>query len=123
MDNNRPTTEIVLPDSQAKFNLYTYLRHGDSRKLLAKITDSVEVSTNSEDKKVKVGKIMGSVAVEQEDYALELMTKEAFDKDGKKVEDITEFIYNLTQRDGDILIKKVNELTNSSTLNEESKKK
>lgn len=122
MNNDRPTVELVLPDSGAKFVLYSYLRHGDSRKLLAAITDEVEVSTDTENKDVKVGKIMGSVAIKQEDYALELMTKEAFDKDGNKIENISDFIYNLTQKDGDTLIKKVNELTTNSALSDKQKK-
>lgn len=124
MNDQRPTVEIVLPDSKATFILFSYLRHGDNRKLIRKITDSINITPDMvEGKNATVDKISGGIVVDQEDYALELMTKDIKDQAGNSIVDKIDFIYNLTKRDGKILIDKVNELTNASSLSEEDKKK
>jgi hypothetical protein len=123
--DQRQTIEVVLPECKAVVTLYKYLRNGDFRLLQKEMANSVKfkVQIAEEGKEPEAKEIPGSLIFEDEDRALELLTKEIKLADGTPVTDIKDFYYNLTRTDGEFIYTKANELTKASSLTAETRKK
>lgn len=131
--DNRPVTEIVLPESQAKVVLYQYLTGGqyrDIQKGLFKNTsiDASGLGVNKEERAEVLSKellknVPAAILFEQSELTLQFLIKEIHDQQGTKIDDHKAFVYNLTQKDSDFLYSKADELEQASRLGDEVKKK
>lgn len=123
--DERPTVDVILPISHAKVTLYTFLRNGDFRLIQRRLADTIKfkVQRPNDGEKPVTPELSGGAAILEQDFTLELLTKEVIDANGNKVENISSFYYNLQISDGEALYVKVNELTTDSTLSSERKKK
>lgn len=115
----RQTIELVLPKSGARVILFAYLRNGDFRQIQRKIADQIKIDPANPSKP----DIKASLAYDEQEFGLELLTKEVFNKAGEKIENTKDFYYDLDMSDGEILYAKINEITQGSTLDDESRKK
>lgn len=120
---DRPTTEIVLPISKTKVILYSYLTYGEMRKIRRKVLETLNVDVGADRSQIGLQSISGSVAADMQEQTLNSLIAEVYTGNGEKVEDKIAFVDNLPSQDGDHLYQKVDELTKSSSLTEESKKK
>lgn len=123
--DERPTIEIVLPLAKARVILYQYLRNGDFRNIQRRLADTIKfkVETLEPGQKPTPPEFSGGAAIMEQDYTLELLTKEIIDAAGNPVTNIADFYYNIRREDGDLLYAKANELNAASRLTDESKKK
>lgn len=119
----RPTTELTLPESKAKIVIYSFLTGGDFRKIQRQLLKDLKIT----EKQVQSGNffedISASVGLDQQDLVLEFLIKEATDSSGKKVENIKEFVYNLSIPDSNFLYQTSSKITAGSNLSKELKKK
>lgn len=121
--DQRPTIEIVLPITQAKVILYQYLRVKDNREIKKTILGATKIELDENGKPKEGQEFSGSLGIELQALTYELIVKEAYTKDGTKIESIKEFIEELPESDGDVLFAKADELTKKSELSKEAKKK
>lgn len=121
--DNRPTEEIVLPDSQARVILYSFLTFGEKRKVKRLAYDAIKGTFDKEKKDIELKDFSAAFQIDAEDLALSLLTKQIFNKDGQEVTNKKEFFDTLSDPDGDALYNKVNALTSISDLTPEAKKK
>lgn len=121
----RTTKELILPSSQCKVVLYDTLVSGDFKKLQRKILENIKIDLNSEaaDLPKELKDIPAVVAVDNQEFTLKLLIKEIFDKSGEKIVDIDSFLYNLPIQDSTFLDNNVAEISKSSQLSTEDKKK
>lgn len=121
----RTTKELILPSSQCKVVLYDTLVSGDFKKLQRKILENIKIDLNSEaaDLPKELKDIPAVVAVDNQEFTLKLLIKEIFDKSGEKIVDIDSFLYNLPIQDSTFLDNNVAEISKSSQLSTDDKKK
>lgn len=119
---DRPTIEIILPESKSKVSMYTYLTSGQYREIQKSLLKEVKVDPNKGQDQ-KIGEISADVVFEQQDAICKFLIKEISDNEGKKIDDIGAFIYDLSIKDGNTLYAKVNEIDSNSRLGAEGKKK
>lgn len=124
MDYDRPTEDIKLAESGATVTLYSSMTTGDYRKIQRAVMDGMKVKFDAKDpQNPDIQDISGSVTMDQEEAVLKCLLVRIVDKDGNEVENTQEFVYNLPIPDGNDLYEKVNELSASSSLSKEAKKK
>ena len=117
----RQTIDLVLPESEAKVVLYDKFTHGDSIRVQKLILEHVKLDP-AKGEKHEIGEIPGGVAIEMNELSIKLLIKEAT-LEGVLVTDIDQFIYDLSQEHGSLLTEKVSEISSSSQLTPEIKKK
>lgn len=116
---DRPTTEIILPNSGATVVLYTYLTTFADREIKNVALKNVKFSGGAVNSDVT-----GEFLSEAEDVALKHLVKEIRPKEGDVVtEGFLEYIGNLHSEDGDVIYTRINEITSKSKLSPEDKKK
>lgn len=118
----RPTIEVVLPESKAKVVMFTFLRNGDFRKIQRRLFEGVTIDLKS-GSEPELNKLQGSTALDHQEMVLSLLISEAFLQDGSRVDSLDQFVYDLSIEDANILYAKADELSNSSKLSAEAKKK
>lgn len=127
--SERTTIELSLPDSGATVFMYETLTIGDSRKIqrtmMSEIKMDITADVEGGDNKGSVtsDKISGAIVMDQQEAVLKLLIHKIVDKDGKTVENIEDFIYNLSLKDGRLVYKKVEDIDAGSTLSVSDKKK
>lgn len=119
----RQTINLILPESKAKVILYTYISNGQFRQIQKELFKDIKAPSDPAEIKKVLANMSASRGFDQQDIALRFLIKEAFYKDGKKVENIDEFLFDLRVTDGNILYDKVREALEESNLKPELKKK
>lgn len=120
--DNRPTTEVVLPNSKIKVVLYNKLTYAQHRQLRRIALDAMKFKLDIETQKPDVEDISASFQMDAEDKALSFLVKSASSQEGQEIEP-SQLVDLIDETDGDLLYAKINELTGSSSLSEEDKKK
>lgn len=133
----RLTTEITLPASGARVVLYNTLVSGDYKIIQREVAKlmkidmsaipeglSEEEAQKDRDSRYKeaMKNISGEVVILQDELVAKLSIKEAFYKDGSKVEDIAAFLYNLPIPDGKLIDEEIKKIDDNSVHSEEQKK-
>lgn len=129
---DRPTIDLLLPESKATVTLYQYVSHGQYKELqrqlikgtkidLSKLGDDKE--KNAEILKDAVKDIDTEIALDQEMLLQKYLIKEVHLEDGAIVPDPILFVFNLTIADGNVLQAKLSEIEESSNLSAQGKKK
>jgi hypothetical protein len=119
---DRQTEEIVLPQSGAVVTLYQSLTFGDVRKIKRAALTGMKLKLDAQTNQTEVQEMDGSLVADMEELTMKCLIQKITTKEGTLVEDITGFIDNLTENDGNILFEKVNERSASSSLNKVQKK-
>lgn len=131
---DRPTTDLILPHSKVKVVLHSYLTIKESRELKKIVFRSVKMKMNGDitekeregDKKPEVKAefegMDATFSMESQDLAFKFLVKEVYDKDGKLVENPHEYLENLPSSDADTLFDQVDQITNTSSHSEDTKK-
>lgn len=121
---DRPTTEITLPDSKIRVVLYEYLTYGQSRQIKKTAMDSMRIKVNKDTQDFDIQDISAGFQLTAEDQTVSFLIKEMFNAANEPMTNILTVINDeLSQTDGDFLYAKVNELSMTSSLSEEDKKK
>ena len=120
----RPTEDLTLPDCKAKVVMYQFLTGGqlrDIQKVFANEIGFDPIKGKSQEIKTLV---KGSVLLDAQDKALMLCVKSITLENGTPVENISNFIYELSPADSDFLYERANALIGEkSALDPEAKKK
>ena len=121
----RPTKDIILPDSHAKITLYESLVSGDFKKLQRKILENVKIDLNSENVDIpsELKDIPATVALDNQEFTLKLLVKQVSDAEGNIISDLETFLYNLSIPDSNYLEAQITEVSKASQLTPEDKKK
>ena len=99
----RPTTEIELPISGIKAEVYKYYLRGDRKAIEAIMLESAEFEQVGGKPKLK--KIDATYRAKMEDKAVLLAVKSLIGKDGKTIEPTIEVLDGLPEKDYDVLQK------------------
>jgi len=100
---NRPTTEIELPVSGMKAEVYTYYLRGDKKAIEAIMLESAEFEQVGGKPKLK--KVDATYRAKMEDKAVLLAVKRLTDKAGKELEINIETLDQLPDEDFEVLQK------------------
>lgn len=122
----RPTTSLLLPDSQATIHLYTHLVSGDYRGIQSKLLERIKIKLDDADmdeEGLKKKEIGADIAIQDQDITAQFLIKAISLQDGTNVNNIPDFVYNLSIEDGNILFDKVKEISHTSRLSDKDKKK
>lgn len=120
--SERETTETILPESKARVELYTYITHGQYKLLQKVLLKGMKIDPNAGENQ-KVQNISADTWFDQKDMAAEFLVKSIHQEDESLVDNIKQFIFDLSIVDGEFLDNKVEEIDNQSNLAAESKKK
>lgn len=125
---DKPTIELILPDSTAKVVLYQYISSGQFKELQKVFMKNIKLDmskeTDSEDfVKESMKDIPAEIMLDQEEILHNFLIKEVFDKEGNAIQDIKGFVFDLTINDGQVLSNKLLEIEKNSNHTEISKKK
>lgn len=124
---DRPTDELVLPNSQAKLVFYQKLQLFESRQVQKKLLEYMKIKVTDDaeemEKAIKDLTLPASAMLELQEVALGFLLKEIYAQDGTKVTNHREFLNGLDETDADALFAKIDQLTNKSNLSPEAKKK
>lgn len=120
--SDRPTLEFILPHSQVKLVLYTYLTIHEAREVKRVFFEAVKFSVDIKDNKSQIKDVDTSFQLNGEELVLKFLLKEAYTPEGTKVENPVDYVQSLPADDGDLLFDKINELSASSNMTASAKK-
>jgi hypothetical protein len=126
---DRPTVELLLPETKAKVTLYQFVSNGQFKEIQAMFVSGVNVDLSSagdEDKNVLaegMKSVPASIAFDQQKLLAKFLIKQINLEDGTPVENMEQFVYDLSIADGQVLDEKINEIQESSNLSMKAKKK
>ncbi len=128
---DRQTTTITLPDSSAVVTLYAQFTYGDFRLIQKKMLETVKIDLSGVDSgsdgkdlmRSGLKEVPGTIAFDEQELTLTLLIKSVVASDGTSINDINQFIYNISMTDGNFLQAKVEEISKTSSLSSENKKK
>lgn len=128
----RPTTEIILPETKARVIFYCYLNTFGAREIKKMLLSTIEIdlkdvkvdgSGKADLESMNLSALSGSLAIDMQNEALKHLVKEVITSDGQTVSDPIAFINDLPEEDGDVVFDKVDQLSKKSRLSETDKKK
>src|SRR5882672_3016462 len=110
----RPTLELLLPQSKAKVVLYKYLSNGQFNDIQKSLLSNVKINMsdlsdddakNAEVLKKSMNDIPANLAFNQGELLQKFIIKEIYNEDGTIVltESIVQFVYDLPISDGQLL--------------------
>lgn len=120
---DRPTIEVTLPISGSRVVLYQYLTTTESRAMRRASLAAMKMKVKTDGTAPDISEMSGEFTMELEEMALKALVKEIYDDKGALVSDVIAYIGSLRDVDGDFLYKKINELSQSSNMSPEVKKK
>ena len=100
----RPTTEVKLPVSGIKAEVFTYYLRGERKQIEAVMLESAEWEP-SKGGRPKLKSIDATYRSKMEDKAVLLAVKRLSDKDGKEIKATVKVLDNLPDEDFEILQK------------------
>lgn len=100
----RPTTEVKLPVSGIKAEIFTYYLRGERKQIEAVMLESAEWEP-SKGGRPKLKSIDATYRSKMEDKAVLLAVKMLSDKDGKEIKATVEVLDNLPDDDFEVLQK------------------
>lgn len=122
--DERPITEIKLPDCEATVYAYSFMRHGDFRQIRRALLESIKVHVEKDE--LVADNVDATISYDQQDLVAKFLVKEIVTKEGIKIdtpETMVGFIYDISIRDGEYLTNKLNDIYKESQLSQEAKKK
>lgn len=132
----RPTIELVLPESKAKVVLFKYLSNGQFNDIQKALLTNVKINVselgddegkNSEILKESMKDISAETMFSQGDFLQKFLIKEVVFEDGtiltQEGAGLSEFVYNLTISDGQLLNGELSRIEKESNLSAQAKKK
>ena len=99
---DRPITEVTLPKSGIKAEIYTYYLRGERKEIEAIMLESAEFEQDAEGKP-KLKKVDASYRTKMEDKAVLLAVKKLVDNKGVELEKTIEVLDSLPAEDFDVL--------------------
>jgi len=130
----RPTLELLLPQSKAKVVLYKYLSNGQFNDIQKSLLSNVKINMsdlsdddakNAEVLKKSMNDIPANLAFNQGELLQKFIIKEIYNEDGTIVltESIVQFVYDLPISDGQLLQAELTRIEKESNLSAQAKKK
>ncbi len=110
--------EVKLPVTGQIAIISSYLTTGQSRELQRILLSEGNVDIASG----KLENVNPATFLKMQDKATELLINEYIDKDGNHHPFTPEWLYDLPNKDGDLIYTKINEITSVSSLTETERK-
>ena len=120
----RPTEDLTLPECKAKVVMYQFLTGGQLRDIQKIFANEIGFDPIKGKSQELTTLVKGSVLLDAQEKALLLSVKSINLEDGTVVDNISDFIYQLSPADSNLLYERANALIGEkSALDPESKKK